>query len=227
MQGDPAPLVFDAPLLLVGGGPADDALLAEAEALTTHLVAADGGADRVAALRGAARLEAMIGDMDSVGDAAAWAARLGARFLHVAEQDSTDLQKCLRLTRAPLTIGVGFMGGRIDHSLAALSALTGWPGRAIILLGEEDCAALLPPDWSCHVGRGTRVSLFPLAPCRIERCSGLEWPADGIDFRPAGPVGASNRASEDVVRLGGVGDGLLILLPRDRVDALARSLLPA
>lgn len=226
MQGDPAPLIFDAPLLLVGGGPVSAPLLDEAEALARHRVAADGGADRLAALRGPDAVEAAIGDMDSLASRADWAARLGPRFLHVAEQDSTDLQKCLRLTRAPLTVGVGFLDGRLDHTLAALSALCGAAGRAILLIGEEDCAALLPPRWRVDIAPGARVSFFPMGPVRIGRSTGLEWPADGLAFTPAGRIGTSNRAAAAEVTLDIASGPLVALLPRDAAPALARSLAP-
>lgn len=222
MEGDPAPLAFDAPLLLVGGAPLPAGLLEEAEALTARTVAADGGAD---ALDAAGRSpEAVIGDMDSVADPAAWRARLGPRFLHVPEQDSTDLQKCLRLTRAPLTVGIGFLGARLDHTLAALSALARAAPRPVLLIGPEDCAIHLPPRWSARLGAGTPVSLFPMGKVRLSESEGLEWPADGIDFRPLGPIGTSNRASADRVRLAAEGPGMLLLAPRAQAAELARSL---
>ncbi|MGG7568168.1 thiamine diphosphokinase [Rhodovulum sp. DZ06] len=227
MIGDPAPLVYDAPLLLVGGAPFSSLALNAAHAAlggAAPVAAADGGADRLAAL---GRMPgAVIGDMDSVADAEAWRARLGDRFLHVAEQDSTDLQKCLRLTRAPLTLGVGFMDGRLDHTLAALTALVEarMAGRSVVLLGEEDCAAALPTRWSARVGAGARVSLYPLAPVRALGCAGLEWPAAGLDFAPAGRIGTSNRAAAEVVALETDAPGMVAVLPRTSLPALLESL---
>ena len=222
MQGDPPPLEFDVPLMLVGGAPLPDGALEEAAALTDATVAADGGADRLAAA--GREPYAVIGDMDSVADSAAWRDRIGDRFVHVAEQDSTDLQKCLRLTRAPLTVGVGFLDGRLDHTLAALSALALAAPRPVILLGGEDVAAALPPRWSMQARIGMRVSLFPMGPARVLSSSGLRWPAEGLDMAPAGRIGTSNEASGERVAVSAEGTPLVAILPRVALPALAESL---
>ena len=61
------------PVTLVGAGPVDPARLAEALALAPEAVAADGGGDVV--LPGGRDFAAVIGDMDSLGSAAALRAR--------------------------------------------------------------------------------------------------------------------------------------------------------
>lgn len=223
MKGDPAPLVFDGGLLLVGGAPFPRGAIDQAQALTGVVVAADGGADRWLA-EGFAPPEAVIGDMDSVADPKAWRDRLGPRFIHLTEQASTDLEKCLRLTRAPLTVGVGFMDGRLDHTLAALHALMGRPDRVVALLGEEDAIALLPPRWDIALAPGARVSLFPLAPVSAVDCSGLEWPAGGLEFAPGTRIGTSNRAAAARVTVQTDAPGMIGLVERRFLPQLLDSL---
>jgi thiamine pyrophosphokinase len=223
MKGDPPPLEFDCGLLLVGGAPCSRGAIDQARALTGAVVAADGGADRWLA-QGFAPPDAVIGDMDSVADPCAWQGRLGPRFIHLTEQTSTDLEKCLRLTRAPLTVGVGFMGGRLDHTLAALHALMRHPNRAAALLGEEDAIALLPPRWEISVTPGARVSLFPLTPVSAIDCSGLEWPAGGLDFAPGARIGTSNRAAAARVAVQTDAPGMIGLLERRFLPQLLDSL---
>ena len=129
MHADPALLVFDRPVTLVGGGAVDRATVDEARAIAPELVAADSGADRLA---GWGMVPAgVIGDMDSIGDPDRW--RAGpTRFLSLAEQETTDFEKCLYATRAPFYIGVGFTGPRVDHLLAVLHAMLARPEKTVV-----------------------------------------------------------------------------------------------
>ena len=73
-----APLVvFDTPMAIVGGGAVDPALLVALAGRGVALVGADGGADAI----GDAGLlpAAIIGDLDSLRDRAAWEGRIAAR----------------------------------------------------------------------------------------------------------------------------------------------------
>lgn len=185
---------------LVGGGPVTAPMLAAARRLAPRLVAADGGWDRAMAL--GHRPEAVVGDLDSISPAG----RAGA--IHDPDQDTTDFQKALARIAAPFVIGVGFLGGRMDHALAALSAL---PER-VILLGEDDLAFRPPADLRLDLAAGTRVSLFPLGPAKGES-TGLEWPLTGLRFAPDARLGTSNRATGLVhLRLSGP---WIVLLPPD------------
>jgi thiamine pyrophosphokinase len=223
VKGDPPPLAFETALLLVGGAPPPPGALARARDLTGAVVCADAGADRWTEA-GFDAPDAVIGDMDSVDDPAAWRARLGPRFIHMTEQDSTDLEKSLRLTRAPLTLGVGFMDGRLDHTLAALHALMRAAPRAAALLGAEDVAALIPPDWVIDVVPGARISLFPLVEIGVTACAGLEWPAAGLRFRPGFRIGTSNRAARDQVRVVSDAPGMIAMVETRFLPQLLTSL---
>ncbi|MGM0584012.1 MAG: thiamine diphosphokinase [Pseudomonadota bacterium] len=186
------PLVFDTPVLLLGGGPVSPDLLAELRPLCGAVVAADGGADRLR--EGPLRPDAIIGDMDSIADLEAWQAMPGVEVVHVTEQETTDLEKCLRLTRAPLYLAAGFLGGRLDHTLAALHALLLHPDRRLLLVGEEDVAFLAPRRWRARLEAGARVSLHPLAPCVGLASHGLAWPLKSLDLEIGRAIGTSNRA---------------------------------
>eukprot|EP01031_Cornospumella_fuschlensis_P053214 gene53214-64999_t len=82
---------------LVGGGPVSAVALAKARALAPRIVGADSGADRL--LRLGVTPEAVIGDMDSLSTDAR--AQLADRLFPIAEQDTTDFDKALRLIAAP------------------------------------------------------------------------------------------------------------------------------
>ena len=78
---------------LVGGGPVSAMALAKARALAPRIVGADSGADRL--LRLGVTPEAVIGDMDSLSASAR--VRLADRLFPIAEQDTTDFDKALRI----------------------------------------------------------------------------------------------------------------------------------
>ena len=152
------------------------------------------------------------------------------RILELEGQDDTDFEKCMDRIDAPLVLGAGFLGGRVDHALAVLGALgrgrrpdgRAWP--PCILVGESDVAFAVPPAFSIDLPPGCRVSLFPLTPLAA-RSEGLEWPMDGLAFAPMGRVGTSNRATGPV-RIETVQPGLLCLLPPAHLDAAIAALVP-
>ncbi|MGR3540580.1 MAG: thiamine diphosphokinase [Hasllibacter sp.] len=199
---------------LIGGGPPDG--IAEVLSRAGRLVAADGGA---AACLAAGRMpDAVIGDLDSL-DAASRAAIPAGRVHRIADQDDTDFEKCLHRIDAPLVIAAGFLGGRVDHALAAMGALPRFP--RCVLVGARDCVRALPAgETRLDLPAGCRVSLFPLAPV-TGRSEGLEWPIDGLELAPTGRVGTSNRALGPV-RLLMDGPGGLLVLPADRLDAMVQ-----
>jgi thiamine pyrophosphokinase len=209
----------EAPVTLVGGSGADAGVLA----LAPTLVAADGGADH--ALAAGHAPETVIGDMDSVSAGAR--ARLGAaRFHTIAEQDSTDFDKCLRSIHAPFVIAVGFDGNRMDHALAAFNTLACHPAQRCILLGAHD-AVFLAPDRPFDLGLevGARLSLFPMGPVR-GRGVGLRWPIDGVDFAPDGRIGASNEVAARPVRLHFNAARMLVIVPAAALEAVVSALHP-
>ena len=206
------------PVTLIGGGPLGPDDLAQALALAPTVAAADGGADQ--ALARSLTPAAVWGDFDSLSEAARTA--IPAENLHrIAEQDSTDFEKCLSRIDAPLVIGLGFSGARQDHFLAALSTLARRLGPPCILLAGDDAIALAPPEIALDLPPGTRVSLFPMGPAR-GRSQGLEWPIDGLDLAPAGRVGTSNRCTGPL-RLAIEGP-MLLILPRAHLADLAQAL---
>ncbi len=170
------------------------------------VVAADGGAAR--ALEFGTLPDAVIGDFDSFQPDT----RIASALLHkVAEQDSTDFEKCLDRIEAPLVLAVGFLGDRTDHSLAVLSTLVQRPPGGCVLIGTHDVIVHCPARLSLDLPQGTRVSLFPLTAV-TGRSTGLHWPIESIAFDPMGRIGTSNVATGPV-DLEFDGPGMLLSLP--------------
>jgi len=202
----------------LGGGALGAGDLEEALAHAPTLVAADGGAG--AALAAGRVPDAVIGDFDSMSESVR--AQIPAkRLFRIAEQVSTDFAKALGRVDAPLVLGAGFLGARLDHQLAALSVLLEYAERPCILLGEREVVFHIPPRFRIDLELDDLISLFPLLPVRGQS-QGLRWPIEGLELRPGGRVGTSNRALGPV-RIDVETPGLLAMLPRVRLAAVIRA----
>jgi thiamine pyrophosphokinase len=209
-------------ITLAGGGPFGRRDLALCLARAPVAVAADGGADRL--LRLGVMPEAVIGDFDSIS--AATRAMIPLQNQHVVpEQSTTDFDKALRLIAAPVVLALGFAGARLDHGLAAMHTLVSHPDQRCILVGPDDLAFAAPARLDLSLTPGDPLSLFPMAAV-TGRSAGLEWPIAGLAFSPAGQIGTSNRVVSRRVVLEFDSPGMLVILPRQRLDAAIRALLP-
>lgn len=179
------------------------------------LVCADGGAHT--ALNNGLTPDIIIGDLDSFQN------QFDGRVIHLTEQDTTDFEKCLYTVKAPLYIGYGFLGGRIDHELATLSTLVRYPEKSVILVGEQDICFCCPDHLEVATPIGTRVSIFPMSHTKM--CStGLEWPLNGLELSPAMRVATSNKASSDTISLTIIQGDALVILPVDQLSAVKQAL---
>jgi len=191
-------LEFSRPLAIVGGGAVDHALLVELARLGVHMVGADGGGDVIAAA--GLTPEAIIGDLDSIGSAEGWGPE--TRIVRIAEQITTDFEKCLYSTRAPITVALGMTGRRFDHTLSAISAVTAYArGRRIALVDESDLALALNGPFRFAAQPGERVSVYPLLPIDFSASRGLLYPLDGLHLEQGGRLGTSNAAAAEEVEI--------------------------
>jgi thiamine pyrophosphokinase len=207
------------PITLIGG--ADPALdiLTVALKYTDTVVCADGGADT--ALWAELSPIAVIGDMDSISDAAKEAY---SDILHpITEQDSTDFDKALRHLDTPLVLGVGFSGARLDHELGSMTVLVRHPDRRCILIGEDTIVLLCPPEITLDVPEGSPVSLYPMADVGCDS-EGLHWSTDGLRFAPDTRVGTLNKATGPVT-LRPDAPKMLLILPRAALDVTVQAIL--
>lgn len=185
------------------------------------LVCADGGAEMAVAYN--LKPDAVIGDMDSLS-ADALAKLDPACVHHIPEQDSTDFEKCLRSVSTPAILAHGFTGGRLDHELAACTALVRHPEHRCILMGEEDLCFLAPSEFEIDLPVGTRFSLYPMGEVS-GRSEGLKYPINGLVMSPATRGGTSNEVTGGV-KVSVKARLMLVLLPVEHVDQVLRALVP-
>lgn len=218
-------VAFDDLLVIVGGGTVDFDLLRDLYASGARLVGADGGADQIVAA--GLKPELIVGDFNSLKDPNGWLGK--TRLMQISEQETTDFEKALYSTRAPVTVALGMTGRRFDHTLAALDAVTRYAARRkIVLVDEEDVAVALTEAFAFEVAGGERVSIHPLAPITFWRSEGLRYPLDAVKLAPGVRTGTSNEAltgSFRIVPEEGVHAPYLLILRRQHLMGLIAALL--
>ena len=204
---------------LIGGGDARVSQLKEVLDIAPVCVAADSGAEL--ARRANIPLRAVIGDMDSIS-ADTLSQIPQDRQIIISEQETTDFDKALRHINAPLIVGLGFLGGRIDHQLHALHVLALYAHRPCILVAQTEIVLIAPPEITVPTEPGDVVSIFPLGP--VTGCSkGLEWPIEGLAFDTLSKVGTSNRATGPLT-LEMSAPNAVLMLPRRLIQPVAQAL---
>lgn len=197
-RADGATLAFERPIAIVGGGYVDPDLLGELAERGFALIGADGGGDAIGAV--GLTPDAIIGDLDSLSDREHWHQR--TRVIEIAEQDTTDFEKALYSTSAPVTLALGVTGKRLDHTLAALSAVLHYaPQRHLLVVDEVDVALAVVGSFTFNAVAGERVSIHPLLPISFLRSAGLVYPLDGLTLEMGKRTGSSNAATGGAVTI--------------------------
>ena len=195
------------PVTLLGGADLEDNELNICLNVAPSVVAADGGADH--AMRRGLRPMAVIGDMDSITAPAR--AAFGDVMHRITEQETTDFEKCLTRISAPLVMAVGFLGGRLDHTLSVLGVIARLRARHVVLVARDDVCVLLPEGESLwHLTPGDRAALLPLGQATVTSM-GLRWDLSDRALAPDGTVSSSNAVAAPLVRLSVSGPVLLTL----------------
>lgn len=205
-------LKFNSPILLFGASPIDLSTLKIVQKCKSWpVLAADGGV--MAAINAGLLPNVVIGDMDSVSDLDLLPASV--RQIRLSGQDDTDFEKCLHLLDTPLIVGIGFLDGRFDHSLAALDALTRLQhDRPVLLAGKHDVLLRLKGDVKIALDRGSRVSIWPLGCQHFIRSVGLDWPLDNLKMQLGRRTGISNRTNGNTISItAGKGEGYAVIAP--------------
>ncbi len=208
-------------ITLLGGGPVAAEALRIALSKAPYLVAADGGADYAHTHK--IPVTHIVGDFDSLTTFEIWQDK-GVNLVHLSEQDSTDFEKCLYTFDAQIYLCVGFLGRRMDHSLAALRALVAYPDRFPILIGDGDITFRCPENFTLEMQAGDYISLFPMGPVEGVGSAGLRWPIDGLKFSPGGQIGTSNAATGGPIEIKLKGQEMLIILPFQYLESVIAQL---
>lgn len=158
------------------------------------------------------------GDLDSLRpDVAAFYRRHGVPIEDLsADQDSTDLQKCVQFARQQaeeqqlqlqqLTlVALGALGGRLDHTLSNLSTLYMHRDMHLVLLGDDNLARLVPAGRAVirpnRRLEGPNCGLVPCAGGAVASSSGLRWNLRDTPMAFGGLVSTSNIIEADEIHV--------------------------
>ena len=124
-------LTFKDPITLVGSAYVSPENFKATTQFASNVVAADGGAN--ICLQYGVKPKAVIGDLDSIEETSK--AQIDEDSIHfVSSQDDTDFEKSLKRINAPLILGVGFLGDRLEHQMAVQTALVKHYNKKILLI---------------------------------------------------------------------------------------------
>ena len=179
------------------------------------LIAADGGADHL--LRMGLTPDLLLGDLDSL---------VGTRpscplLQYPAEKDDTDMalsveEGIARGYRTFLLFGV-LGGGRLDHTLAAVSLLPGYAARGldVTLIGGGQRVRALAAGQTCVFSPHLRVylSLFAASgdACGVSAQS-LKYSLENATLKAHSSLGVSNEFLQGQVARVSVEQGSLLLV---------------
>jgi len=211
---------YQSPVILLGGGELNRELFDDMTARGYPLIAADGGANVLTDDDPTPDL--ILGDLDSLENRAAWQAKTQVR--EIAEQDTTDFEKCLYATTAPWYFCFGFLGHRFDHSLATLHTLAKYAGqKAAVVIGRDDFMLVPDGPFSADLNVGDRVSIYPVTPVSFAASSGLAYPLDGLTLSPGVAIGTSNTVTQSAVSIAPMAADhgrYAVILPNSRLNAV-------
>lgn len=213
------PIVSSSSLIcLVGGASLGKTEISAIFPLSNIIVAVDGGADHL--LQAGVMPAAVIGDLDSLS---AQARDTFAHVLcHISEQSTTDFEKALLRVAAPVILGLGFTGGRMDHILSVLNVMARHADRAIVLIDDDDVCFLAPLGASqMDLPQGARIAIMPLDAANVS-VTGLQWNFTEMLMTPAGFTSPSNAAVGGIVTLQTDGP-VLVTLPRAHLQTALKA----
>ena len=201
---------FKQPITIIGGGEFVPEIFNNSLKIAPELVAVDGGINYLNPNIHTPKW--IIGDLDSAQNTEAWA-KVGTKIKHLPEQEKTDFEKCLYSIEATAYFANGFLGHRVDHTLAACSTLVKNKGKNIILLGKRDLIVHVNRKIILELEVGTRLSLFPFQKVSGVKSLGLKYSISGLFFSPESRIGTSNEVISTRVEISFDGPGILLILP--------------
>lgn len=199
--------VSESIVVISGAAPLPAAVVARLPR-TADVIAVDGGLDH--ALAAGLTPRRLVGDLDSVSDAALeWARQHAEIIRYPTDKDHTDteLALALALESYPTSITLAGGGDRLDHTLAAIGALGAtslavidrldawWDGRHITVLHGPRSASLAAVP-------GSTMSILAMhGSCRHVTVHGARWQLDRFDLGPLSGTGVSNVVLEPAVEI--------------------------
>ncbi len=160
------------------------------------VIAADGAAIRLA--ERSVQPSIIIGDFDTLEASGLQHLFEGTPQLRIADQDSTDFEKCLHYcidTGIGTVLICGMHGGEMEHSLNNWSIAMRYAASLHLCLYDAQRYGLpISSSMSLPTEPGETISLIP-QPYAVITTQGLHWPLTREELRLGYREGARNRAA--------------------------------
>lgn len=123
-----------------------------------------------------------------------------------SEKDDTDTMLCLKkaieLGFKDIVI-VGGIGGRLDHTLANISALIYANERGVkaVLEGSGNKAFIISGNLTINKEKNTYLSFFPITPTACISLEGTKYKAFKLSIEQNFPIGVSNEITEAYAKI--------------------------
>ena len=191
--------------LLVGAGPISEYCLLETKTIADTIVAVDGGYNYLQRFR--IKPDIVLGDFDSIHDQSLTDS---ANFIHQLDQNNSDFDKALNHCYDSFFLGLGFLGGRHDHTIYNLYKVANLSQLRIILIDENDTVCRIQDTMELTLPRGSRLSLMPVPEMTLT-IQGVVWPLTRFEMNTQIGASLSNEVKGDRVHIEcHKGQGLLI-----------------
>ncbi|MBI3363523.1 MAG: thiamine diphosphokinase [Ignavibacteriae bacterium] len=183
-------------VLIIANGQLPSRQLVRSLASSANLiVCADGGANL--ARQYGIRPDIILGDLDSISPSTKLIYKR-IPLLHIADQESTDLEKairyCIERKCTPIDI-IGALGNRIDHTTGALGILKKFSGKALItLIDSVGKLTLVKRRIRLQTKIGQRLSLIPVEKTTGITTKNLKYPLANDTLELGVREGISNEA---------------------------------
>lgn len=199
-------------------------------------IAADGGANRVFdeqhkhTDRPLAPPHYIKGDLDSIRDDVQeyYQSQQQITLRKDTDQNTTDLQKCLRLFEPDETCGnfdapiiiCGGLGGDLSHTMANIESVVQYSRKIdnpLYLLSDDNMACVLwEGSHTIRVAPNMYCGFIPLvSSCQVTSSSNLKYTLDGLELQFGKLVSTSNQCLADEITVD-VAQGPLLFLADSR-----------
>ena len=158
------------------------------------VIALDGAADRFS------DWDVVVGDMDSIKDSMGFEKDLN--------QDNSDLAKALENYEVDAVVGID--GGRLDHRLAAFTALFETDSDAILYFDGWRACRVGTIGLNVELKKGTICSLMAFGQVKNVSLQGVEYELNSTDLS-TGTKGVGNKTTKDEVSISHEGGDLLFI----------------
>jgi thiamine pyrophosphokinase len=167
------------------------------------LICADGGAN--SALKLNLIPDVIIGDMDSISNAAKRKFGKTFKLITIKRQNDTDVEKCLKyaikhtFTEVLLT---GVTGNRLDHTICNLGiVLKFFPQIDISIIAEDSYLKPYKGNVKLKSFKGETISLYGFDKKTKTHSKGLEYPLKNVALPFGEKESTSNTAAKNEVEL--------------------------